>query len=216
MSLSQCCPSRATLLTGRDAHNHGVLSTYGPFGGFQRLDASETLPVWLQRAGYATVLVGKYLNHYGGSDPYEVPLGWSEWHALLSRSSHRVYGYTMNHDGVLRTHADYQTDEITTLAEAVVRRRAAGRTPFFLWLTYGAPHTGVPVDLRDPPQCDGVEARPRLVMWPTPCWTPVRPGPVLGPRAGGGSALGPAVALAWGLTCAGAVARRRPRIFSVT
>ena len=49
-----CCPSRATLLTGQYAHNHGVLGNTPPFGGFDRLGASETLPVWLQRAGYYT------------------------------------------------------------------------------------------------------------------------------------------------------------------
>src|SRR5918995_939762 len=76
VSLSQCCPSRATLLTGQYAHNHGVLDVGGPFGGYDRLDGSETLAVWLRRAGYSTALVGKYLNGYRGP---EVPPGWSEF-----------------------------------------------------------------------------------------------------------------------------------------
>ncbi len=46
-----CCPSRATFLTGQYAHNHAVLGNQPPFGGFDRLDTSETLPVWLQRVG---------------------------------------------------------------------------------------------------------------------------------------------------------------------
>ena len=54
VSLSQCCPSRATLLTGRYAHNHGVLSSVPRLGGVRYFDAAETLAVWLQRAGYAT------------------------------------------------------------------------------------------------------------------------------------------------------------------
>ena len=36
-----------------------------PDGGFDRLDDAETLPVWLQRAGYYTTHIGKYLNGYG-------------------------------------------------------------------------------------------------------------------------------------------------------
>src|SRR6185503_2977688 len=68
VSLSQCCPSRATLLTGQYAHNHGVLDVRGPVGGYHRLRGAETLPVWLQRAGYATALVGKYLNGYNGPE----------------------------------------------------------------------------------------------------------------------------------------------------
>src|ERR687898_1801580 len=60
VSLSECCPSRATFLTGRYAHNHGVRSIRPPFGGFGQLDGSETLAVWLRRAGYAT---GKVLPY---------------------------------------------------------------------------------------------------------------------------------------------------------
>jgi N-acetylglucosamine-6-sulfatase len=154
VSVSECCPSRATLLTGRYAHNHGVLSSWPPFGGFEWLDAYETLAVWLQRAGYATALVGKYLNGYGRVYPNEVPPGWTEWHALVSRWTYRYYGYTFNHDGVMRTYgkgpAQYQTDVITRLSEDVVRRRAPAAEPFFLWVNYVAPHHGSPRDVLDP------------------------------------------------------------------
>ena len=43
------------------------------------LKGDETLPVWLQRAGYYTGLVGKYLNGYETS-AVGVPPGYSEWH----------------------------------------------------------------------------------------------------------------------------------------
>jgi N-acetylglucosamine-6-sulfatase len=148
VSLAQCCPSRATLLTGRYAHNHGVLSSSRPSGGYYRLDSAETLAVWLRRAGYHTALVGKYLNGYGTRDPFDVPTGWSEWHALLGSSTYRYYDYVMNHDGRLALHAGYQTDVLTTIAEGVVRR---ARAPLFLWVAYVAPHTGMPRDLLDPP-----------------------------------------------------------------
>ena len=165
VSLSQCCPSRATLLTGRYAHNHGVLSSAPPFGGAARLKATETLAVWLRRAGYATVLVGKYLNGYGRHDPYRVPPGWTEWHAVLGGSTYRYYDYEMNHDGRVRRYGtapgDYQTDVVTTLAERVIRRRAAGRRPFFLWAAYVAPHTGQPRDVLDPPGVPTAVPAPR-------------------------------------------------------
>jgi N-acetylglucosamine-6-sulfatase len=148
VSLPSCCPSRATLLTGRYAHNHGVLGVLPPFGGYYRLDGSETLPVWLQRAGYATGVVGKYLNGYGSRDPLEVPPGWTEFQGLLGRDTYRFYGYTFSANGRLTafgsTPADFQTDVITQKSVDFVRRRAPARAPFFLWTTYVAPHTGRP------------------------------------------------------------------------
>jgi N-acetylglucosamine-6-sulfatase len=162
VSLSQCCPSRATLLTGRYAHNHKVLSSAPPRGGAGRLDSSETLAVWLQRAGYATALVGKYLNGYGSADPFEVPPGWTEWRVLHGGSTYRYYDYTINHNGRLRTYGsgpgDYQTDVITGLAESVIRRRAPKAKPFFLWTAYVAPHTGQPRDADDPHGASAVPA----------------------------------------------------------
>jgi arylsulfatase A-like enzyme len=56
-----CCPSRATFYTGEYAHNHGVLWNNFPEGGYYTFDGSETLPVWLSRAGYETIHIGKYL-----------------------------------------------------------------------------------------------------------------------------------------------------------
>jgi N-acetylglucosamine-6-sulfatase len=88
VSLSECCPSRATFLTGRYAHNHHVRSIGRPWGGFWALDGSETLAVWLQRAGYATGIVGKYLNGYGRDNPYEVPPGWTDFEGLLGPSTY--------------------------------------------------------------------------------------------------------------------------------
>ena len=64
-SFSLCCPSRATFLTGQYSHNNGVRGNAPPNGGYQALDKSNTLAVWLQRAGYYTVHLGKYLNGYG-------------------------------------------------------------------------------------------------------------------------------------------------------
>ena len=69
MSYPLCCPSRATYLTGQYAHNHGVIHNAGPFGGYARLDHTNTLPVWLQQAGYRTIHVGRYLNGYGTRTP---------------------------------------------------------------------------------------------------------------------------------------------------
>ncbi len=162
VSLSLCCPSRATLLTGRYAHNHGVRDIKPPYGGYEGLDHSETLAVWLQRAGYATVHLGKYLNHYGRRNPLEVPGGWSEWHGLVDPSTYSYYRYVFNDDGVLHKYGRvYQTDVITERAEEIVSRRAASPQPFFLYVGYLAPHNGLPREPGDPPGMPTPVAAPR-------------------------------------------------------
>ena len=73
VSYSLCCPSRSTFLTGQYAHNHGVWGNAAPNGGYYKLDSTNTLPVWLQRAGYQTIHLGKYLNQYGTRNPTRDP-----------------------------------------------------------------------------------------------------------------------------------------------
>jgi arylsulfatase A-like enzyme len=143
VSFPLCCPSRATLLTGQYAHNHGVRGNNPPGGGAGALDARETLPVWLQRAGYYTAHVGKYLNGYGEVVPPTVPPGWSRWLALVDPTTYLFYDYTLSDDGRLvhrgNAEDDYQTDVLAAAAEAVIRDRA-GRGPFFLSVAPVAPH----------------------------------------------------------------------------
>ena len=102
-----CCPSRATYLTGQYAHNHGVLGNKAPLGGFGRLDTTRTLPVWLNRAGYYTAHIGKFLNGYESS-PVGVPPGWSEWHG--SKTTYRFYGYQLLEGGQINTYGSADED----------------------------------------------------------------------------------------------------------
>jgi N-acetylglucosamine-6-sulfatase len=78
-----CCPSRATILTGRYSHTTGVYTNGGMNGGWTAFKPweSETIATALDAAGYRTALVGKYLNGYAGADLY-VPPGWDRWSAV--------------------------------------------------------------------------------------------------------------------------------------
>ena len=145
---SLCCPSRSTFLTGQYPHNHGVLGNYPPNGGYGALDYSNTLPVWLQRAGYRTAHFGKWLNGYGQGGKRkkrEIPAGWTEWYGLIDPKTYLYYGYTLNENGKLETYrrrpGNYQTDVLTDKAVAVIERFARQRKPFFLNVAYMAPHT---------------------------------------------------------------------------
>jgi arylsulfatase A-like enzyme len=151
VGLAQCCPSRATFLTGQYAHNHGVLGNEPPDGGYTKLDHSNTLAVWLQEAGYNTIHIGKYLNGYGLLDPTEIPPGWTEWRGSVDPSTYRYFGYTLNENGKLATYDHtYQTDLYARKATNVIRRRGPQAAPFFLWIAFLAPHSGRPRESDDP------------------------------------------------------------------
>jgi N-acetylglucosamine-6-sulfatase len=146
-----CCPSRATFLTGQYAHNHGVLGNRPPDGSYARLDHTNTLPVWLQNAGYYTAHLGKYLNGYGHTDPTEIPPGYDEWRGSVDPSTYRFYGYTLNENGRLVTYESaYQTDLYARKAARIIRQRAPSARPFFLWVAFLAPHSGGPREPGDP------------------------------------------------------------------
>jgi N-acetylglucosamine-6-sulfatase len=161
-SFPLCCPSRATFLTGQYGHNHGVMANDLPNGGFLKLDSTNTLPMWLQQAGYYTGHIGKYLNGYEDVVPSPIPPGWTEWNGTTQ--TYQYYGYQTNENGTLvdyGTSADqYQTDVFTQKAIDFIHRRAPDATPFFLSVAYLAPHGGGPNNNPQPPSDCGSTAKP--------------------------------------------------------
>jgi N-acetylglucosamine-6-sulfatase len=165
VSYSLCCPSRATYLTGQYAHNHGVWGNAAPNGGYYKLDSTNTLPVWLQRAGYQTIHIGKYLNGYGTRNAREVPPGWGLWYGSIDPTTYRFYNYTLNENGNTVNYGtgvgNYQTDVYARKAVDLIARQAADPRPFFLSVAFLAPHSGGPRDPDDPPNLGTPAPAPR-------------------------------------------------------
>jgi arylsulfatase A-like enzyme len=153
-----CCPNRATLLTGQYPHNHGVRDNEPPQGGYRKLDHSETLPVWLNRAGYRTGFIGKYMNGY--AQVGDIPPGWDHWAGMVEFG---YYDFTLNVDGQRvrygRGAANYQTDVLADRAADFINRSARAQEPFFLYVAPVAPHIdGLRSDIGE---SDNPEAAPR-------------------------------------------------------
>jgi N-acetylglucosamine-6-sulfatase len=149
-----CCPSRAGFLTGQYPHHHGVA---GNEPGYPLLRGKRNvLPVWLDRAGYRTALVGKFLNGYPVLSGQPAP-GWDRWFAVGGSVSYREFdvatGDAIRHFGG----ESYSTEVYSRVARRFVARSAERERPFFLWLTPNAPHIA-PGGLRP---CGGWQAQPQ-------------------------------------------------------
>jgi N-acetylglucosamine-6-sulfatase len=167
VSDSLCCPSRSSIFTGNFPHDTKVFDNVGRQGGFRQFFArgeeQHTFAVALQRAGYNTALMGKYLNGYGqqkGSVPglpfTYVPPGWSEWD--VAGWGYPEYNYFLNQNGTARffgsNPSDYLTDVLAQRGADFIDSSAAADRPFFLELSTFAPHdpyTPAPRDVNDFP-----------------------------------------------------------------
>ncbi|XP_006096924.1 N-acetylglucosamine-6-sulfatase [Myotis lucifugus] len=115
-----CCPSRASILTGKYPHNHHVVNNTLEGNcsskSWQKIQEPNTFPAILRSmCGYQTFFAGKYLNEYGapaaGGLEY-VPPGWSYWYALEKNS--KYYNYTLSINGKARKHGEnYSVDYLT-------------------------------------------------------------------------------------------------------
>jgi arylsulfatase A-like enzyme len=151
VTTSLCCPSRASILTGEYSRHTGVYSDVPPNGGAPSFKDRSTLATWLQGGGYATGLVGKYLNSYTLLGPGYVPPGWNTWDAIASVPIVNYYDYTLNENGKLVRYGRFPWDYSTLVLEGLATRFIQqARSPYFLYYAPIAPHlpaTPAPSDL---------------------------------------------------------------------
>ena len=169
---SLCCVSRTATFTGQYPHQTGVLTNTsnlpnrrGPLGGWRGFarygNQARTFAVRLQRSGYVTGYVGKYLNGYEvrASDQAlpPVPPGWSDFRAIFGTAydgwSFQGTRTTAKGTSVLRSwpapprsaparkrdHA-YAGTVIGSLAMKFLRAHRSDPRPYFLEVAPYAPH----------------------------------------------------------------------------
>jgi len=148
---SSCCPSRATTLRGQYPHNTNILENSPGFRNFYKNDKeSETIATWLNKAGYETSLVGKYLNGYPvtAGNKY-IPPGWTDWNSFIHHDADDdegwyYYNYTISENGEFVYYGyspeDYSTDVVKEKAISFIDQSIAKRSPFFIYISGMAPH----------------------------------------------------------------------------
>lgn len=134
-----CNPSRACLLTGRYPHRTGSIDTL-EWRGLERLNLGETtLAEVLKAGGYATGLVGKW--HLGSFDMRYHPMhrGFDE-SVCFRGGMHDYYNWRLEYnEKKVKSDGRYLTDVWTDEAVNFIERHQ--KEPFFLHVTYNAPHT---------------------------------------------------------------------------
>jgi N-acetylglucosamine-6-sulfatase len=134
----QCCPSRASILTGRYPQHTGVETLRDG----KDLDEKRTVATMLHDAGYRTALYGKYLNGFPLGRGIYVPPGWDEFAGTVGPNDY--YNYKLDVNGHVVSYGsepkDYKTDVLTGMARRFIRTTKQSQ-PFFLYLAFNAPHT---------------------------------------------------------------------------
>lgn len=151
----RCCPTRASLMTGLHPHQVGIghmteppnqpLGITGPYQGYLN-DQCVTIPQVLGKAGYHTLMTGKW--HLGMVRESNWPLqrGFDKFYGGLSGAFNYFKpggdrGITSGNEAVQTDEDFYATDTFTDVACGYISEvTERDDRPFFLYLAYNAPH----------------------------------------------------------------------------
>lgn len=154
---AMCSPTRACLLTGRNAHSVGVGIVAEWANGLPGYDGSlypdaGTLPEILRQEGYNTMAVGKWhltrTEEYSAAGPFSNwPLGkgFNRWYGFHGALADQYYPelYIDNHPFHLNPPPDYHLSaDLVDQSIGMIRDHctSAPDNPFFMYLAFGACH----------------------------------------------------------------------------
>ncbi|QIA54295.1 sulfatase [Pantoea agglomerans] len=139
VTTSLCSPSRASILTGMYAHNHGVVDN-NPTD----LSRLHYFPEELRKNGYQTAFFGKW--HFGGADRTAAAgfAGFDRWVGLLGQGDYYpidMFGKPamLNIDGKLTPQKGYITDELTDYTVDWLNHIDKNK-PFMVYLSHKGVH----------------------------------------------------------------------------
>ncbi|PXY33390.1 hypothetical protein BAY59_09870 [Prauserella coralliicola] len=158
-STPMCSPTRAALMTGRNAHAAGVgfVAHIDPgFPGYaSELPANQpSMAEVLRENGYATFMVGKWhlskeqdMSEAGNRQSWPLQRGFDQYYGFLEaltnfHQPHRLY----EGNSVVQTESFpddyYLTDDLTDRAVRMIKesKTADPHKPFFLYYSHGAVH----------------------------------------------------------------------------
>jgi N-acetylglucosamine-6-sulfatase len=139
VTTSLCSPSRASIMSGKYVHTHGVHSLE-----MDLRDDCRIFPALLRDAGYDTGFVGKW--HLGRESDVPDP-AFRFWAGFKGQGTY--FDPVLNVNGERRKLPGYVTDVLTDQAIGFIQRKRD--QPFFLYLGHKAPHSPVtpPKDLAE-------------------------------------------------------------------
>ena len=160
----RCCPTRASLMTGRHPHQVGIghmteppgspLGIAGPYQGYLN-DNCVTIAQVLKAAGYHTLMTGKWHLGHERQDCWPLQRGFDRFYGGLSGAFNyfRPGGGRGMSNGNRTVETDdsfYATDTFTRVAcDYITEVTQEDDQPFFLYLAYNAPHWPLNAKVRD-------------------------------------------------------------------
>ncbi|MEP3889736.1 MAG: sulfatase-like hydrolase/transferase [Hellea sp.] len=130
-----CSPTRAALMTGKHSNRTSVFAP-----GDALPDTQTILQSYLKdneaTSDYSSAVIGKW--HLGGGQSGPNDFGIDHFAGIITGGVSDYNNWSLNINGTTTTNTNYVTSELTNQAISWVDTQTK---PWFLWLSYNAPHT---------------------------------------------------------------------------